>query len=122
MDALRDWDEDEEFTSKMWEEFVSNFISDLNPLNKLPVLKDIVGVLEGYDPSRMDEQALTNLVENGKQWVKIAQGDGNLYRTTYKTIQGLSQLTGIPISNYMRDIVAIWNDTIARAYPSIRIE
>jgi hypothetical protein len=54
--------------------------------------------------------------------MKVAEGEGNVYSATYKTLQGLSQLTGLPVSNMVRDVVAMWNSTIGEIYPSLKIE
>jgi hypothetical protein len=57
-----------------------------------------------------------------RQWMKVVEGEGNVYKATYKTLQGMSQLTGLPVSNMMRDVVAMWNTTIGEMYPHLKIE
>ena len=122
MDAVRDDDEDEEFDEKYNEHFLEALGDNLNPIVNLPIIKDIVSIAQGYSPSRFDEQSFVNLFSGIRQWTKVIEGDGNVYKATYKTLQGMSQLTGLPVSNMMRDTVAMWNATIGEMYPSLKIE
>lgn len=57
-DALRDTDDD-----PLWEKLLDafggwdgNLVSDLNPLNKLPVLREVFNALDGQDNGRMDTE------------------------------------------------------------------
>jgi len=121
-DALRDDDEEKEFDEKYLENLLEALGDNLNVFSTLPILKDIVSIAKGYSPSRFDEQSFTNLYQAYRQWVKVVEGDGNVYKASYKTLQGMSQLTGLPISNLVRDVVAMWNSTIGEVYPSLKIE
>jgi hypothetical protein len=122
VDAVRDDDEEKEFDEKYLENLLESLKDNVNLFANLPILKDIVSIAQGYSPSRFDEQSFVNLVSGYKKWVKVAEGEGNVYSATYKTLQGLSQLTGLPVSNMMRDVVAMWNSTIGEMYPHLKIE
>ena len=57
-DALRDTDDD-----PLWEKLLDafggwdgNLVSDLNPLNKLPVLREVFNAIDGRDNGRMDTE------------------------------------------------------------------
>jgi len=122
VDAVRDDDEDEEFDEKYLQHFLESLGDSLNFFTSLPIVKDIVSIAQGYSPSRFDEQSFVNLFSGMRQWMKVAEGDGNVYKATYKTLQGMSQLTGLPVSNAMRDVVAMWNSTIGEMYTHLKIE
>lgn len=122
VDAVRDDDEDEKFGEKYIEHLLEALGDNINPIANLPIFKDIISIAQGYSPSRFDEQSFVNLFSGIKQWMKVVEGDGNVYKATYKTLQGLSQLTGLPVSNMMRDVVAMWNSTIGEMYPNLKIE
>lgn len=60
-DALRD-DDDDTLWEKLWNAFGGlhgNLASDLNPLNKLPYMRDVFSALDGYDNGRMDTEGKT---------------------------------------------------------------
>ena len=120
MGKYRDWDEEsDEMLENMWKEFLMN----LNPLGNLPLARDIVSKLQGYNVERMDMASFTSLDNARKSWEKVVKGEKDLdYKTIYRTMQALSQFTGIPISSLMRDGAALWNDTIGQVYPSLHIE
>lgn len=127
LDALRDDDDYENLLEKYAEAFSDNFLADLNPLNKLPVIKDVLSFFDGYDNSRMDTEWAKTLVDVYQIWsetVKLATGKlekptkitnyGNmtLYGKLYKSMKAISQLSGLPVSNASRDIAMIWNNTL----------
>ena len=122
-DALRDdEEEDEKFLEKYIKNFWKNFRDGMNPIGTLPLLKDLKSIAEGYSPTRFDEQSFVNLASAWKKWIKVFEGEGNVYQASYKTLQGLSQLSGLPMANAVRDVVAMWNSTIGEAYPSLKIK
>lgn len=127
MDAWRDDDEYEKFYEKFLEHVGENFVEDMNPLTKLPIVKDAISYLQGYDNSRMDTEGVKNLVDALNIWaetIKLAFGwqseptsvtyNGNmtLYGKLYKTLKAVSQLSGIPFSNASREVASIWNNTL----------
>ena len=125
-DAFRD-DEDEPFGEKFINGIWGGFITNMNPLNKIPVASDIMGLIEaklgiGYFSSdRLDTQYLTTLSNAYDAWVDIIKkgedAENTLYYAIYNTTKAASQLTGLPISNAMREVVSLWNNT-AGAYDS----
>ena len=122
IDAVRDDDDDEEMDEKYMEAFWENIADNMNPLGMLPILKDIKSAFEGFSPTRFDEQSFTTLYQAYRKWLKVFEGDGNVYKATYKTLQGVSQLSGLPIGNAVRDVVAMWNTTVGSVYPSLKVK
>lgn len=133
-DAWRDPGDDKD-TQKLLNAFRDNLGSDLNPLNKLPGLRDIFSIFEGYDTNRTDMAAVANLrkaIAIWKETIQLADGTideatdttyhGNMtiYGKVYKTAQALSQLSGLPVSATMREAQALWNNTVGRWVPGLK--
>lgn len=107
----------------------SNLFMDVDILSKLPILKDFMSMISGYENDRMDTEWIKNLVDAYRIWdetIKLETGEldgptdvtynGNmtLYGKIYKTLKAVSQATGLPISAASREVVTLWN-TIAGA-------
>lgn len=145
VDACRDDDE----YAKWWEKYLSaligakykdgkfsgvdplesNLFMDVDILSKLPILKDFMSMISGYENDRMDTEWIKNLIDAYRIWdetIKLETGEldeptdvtynGNmtLYGKIYKTLKAVSQATGLPISAASREVVTLWN-TIAGA-------
>ena len=110
MDGLRDDDEYETFLEKFWEHFGENFWQDMNPLTKLPFVKDVLSYLDGYDNTRLDTEWAANLVKSLELW-QDKKGGSTLYGNLYNSLKAVSQITGLPISNMLREVATIWNNT-----------
>lgn len=130
-DAFRD-DDDEEFVDKFIENTAQNAVSDLNPLNKIPIISDVAKLIEdklgvGYFSSnRLDTQYLTTISNAYDAWAEIItkgldDSSKNLYYAIYNTTKALSQVTGLPISNAMREVVTVWNNTVGAADSTLKI-
>ena len=119
--AFRDTGDDEWF-EKWLESFTGDLLSTLNPLSIIPFVKDIFTLLDGYDVDRMDMSAISGLIKFGQQMVVSAQNgtlDTSLnLQSVYKLTRYLSQLTGVPVYNVLREvdtIVDIFGEPIFRA-------
>lgn len=116
-DAFRDDKEEDEdgrargFGRKWLEAFAANAIDGLNPLNLIPGAKDVMSMLDGYDPSRMDLQALSKLMSAAEGLILYLRGESryNAYKITYDITQALSSLTGLPVGNLMRTLNSLYN-------------
>ena len=119
--AFRDTGDDE-WREKWLESFVGDLFSSLNPVSIIPFVKDILTMLDGYDVERMDMSAISGIIKFGQQMVTSAQKgelDTSLsLQNVYKLTRYLSQLTGIPVYNVLREvdtIVDIFGEPIFRA-------
>lgn len=107
----------------------SNLFMDVDILSKLPILKDFMSMISGYENDRMDTEWIKNLIDAYRIWdetIRLETGDldeptdvtynGNmtLYGKIYKTLKAVSQATGLPISAASREVVTLWN-TVAGA-------
>ena len=152
-DAFRDPDDDP-FFQKFWTAFWGekpesfrdavlgivlgtngNLAGNLNPLGKIPLLKDALSALSGENVSRMDMEALTNTYKALAIWdetIRLENGSldkatkttyyGNMttYGKLYQTSKALSQLSGLPVSSTMREAVTAWNNTVGAAWPNLK--
>lgn len=136
-DALRDTDDD-----PLWEKLLDafggwdgNLVSDLNPLNKLPVLREVFNAIDGRDNGRMDtevwaafKKAYDILMESyrlatGKQEKATATtyyGNMTTYGKVYQTFRAVSMLSGLPISATSRELVTAWNNIFGRVWPGLK--
>lgn len=119
--AFRDTGDDD-WLEKWLESFTGDLLSTLNPVSIIPFVKDIFTLLDGYDVERMDMSAISGLIKFGQQMVVSAQNgtlDTSLnLQSVYKLTRYLSQLTGVPVYNVLREvdtIVDIFGEPIFRA-------
>ena len=153
-DALRDTDDDK-YLDKVWKAFGGerpetvkdqligaifglngNLAGNINPIGKLPFLRDVVSIFGGYDNGRMDTEAIANLKKAIDIWdeaIRLQTGEldkatkttyyGNMttYGMIYPTAQALSQLSGLPASNSVRVVSTVWNNTFGLAFPQMKL-
>lgn len=136
-DALRD-DDDDTLWEKLWSAFGGlhgNLASDLNPLNKLPYMRDVFSALDGYDNGRMDTEGLANakkaydiLMESyrlatgqqDKATSTTYYGNMTTYGKVYQTFRAVSMLSGLPLSAATREVITAWNDTVGSVWPGMK--
>lgn len=113
-DMLRDDDKTKTLIEKYLAALKANMVDNANPLALIPVVKDILSLLEGYDVSRLDLQAADKLINTGRIWIKQLSAETgekpytNWYMA-YQTAQALSSVTGIPAGNLMRTVSSVAN-------------
>jgi hypothetical protein len=121
-DAFRDDDEDENFGEKFVDALLPNLVSNVIPFNKLPIIADISDAVQSlitgekyYTTEIMSSQWLTQAVYAINAWKSVLSGKNTpttVYDALFKSIKAISFMTGLPISNVMRDLVALWNNII----------
>lgn len=136
-DALRDTDDD-----PLWEKLLDafggwdgNLVSDLNPFNKLPVLREVFNAIDGRDNGRMDTEVWAAfkktydiLMESyrlatGKQEKATATtyyGNMTTYGKVYQTFRAVSMLSGLPLSAATREVITAWNNTVGSVWPGMK--
>ena len=139
-DAFRDDDDYQTFFQKWFEAFWGkdgNLLSDMNILGKIPGIKDIISIATGWGNDRMDTAWMENMVKAYQAWaetVRLATGkqekptdatyNGKMttYGKIYKTMQGMSQLMGLPVSAAMREAKVMWNNSVGAVYPAMKLK
>ena len=109
-DVLRD-DEKTNYIESFREHFTENALDNLNPLNLLPIAKEITSAIQGYDATAYTIDAIYTAVDSFNALLKIAQGKSNktTWGNTYQIAKATSQLTGVPVANVMREFKTIYN-------------
>lgn len=122
-EALRD-DDDEEFWKKFIEALPGNFFQNMDLIGKLPVLKELANMVQGYSNDSLAFKGVTDTYDAVRIWeetYKLAVGEldkatkvtsyGKMtpWGKIYKSLQAMSELSGIPGANMLRDVIAMWN-------------
>ena len=141
MDAFRDDDEYETLPEKYWEAFKENLIDELMPFNKIPIMsdayeivKELVGVVTDYFweyeiYGNAPETITGQLTDKGVKVVEILcqklSGEDTGY-TWYALVRNLLQvasgLTGLPMANFVREVVTFWNNTAGGLVPGLKVK
>lgn len=113
-DFIRDDDETEDIGDIIKTYFKKVFGNYASDLVMLPWLRDAQGIiLDGFDPSRPDEEIFNDLATLFNMAKRKAEGkDVSEYRVVYNVTKFISHLTGIPLSNVVRGAKSIINKTI----------
>lgn len=119
--AYRDDDDEEEDLKEYVISFLESFGSNMGISTKIPYVKDLISILQGFTSSRTDTQWMQNLTYAFKDWMKIFSGKGNVYKAVHRTMSTASQLSGIALGNAMRDLASFWNLTIGNIFPSLKL-
>ena len=104
--ALRDDDEDESYVEKYMQALGGTILNDINPLSMLPIFRDVVSILDGWEVERTDMaivQDLYNAItalssENKTTWRKIEDLTG-----------AVGALAGVPAKNLLRTVREFYN-------------
>ena len=114
IDAMRDDDDYKTYIEKLLAKFKSNAIENLIPTSLMPYISDVVEYAIYGKTDRPDMQLFTKVIDLGKQ-IKSTVDSYNYYKL-HKTLKSglstISSLTGLPMSNVVRDLVAIWNTVV----------
>jgi len=108
IDAVRD-DDDKELWEKYLDGIAANLTDNWNPLNMIPLVKDIVSIFSGYSVNRIDMQGFQYLQYAMQELDKYKNGKSKLtpVGVMYKFAKPISYFTGIPVYNLVRDTGAV---------------
>ena len=118
---FRDYEEDdEEFFEDFWKDAFKRVADELNLLNKLPYTKQIMDGIEAWNKAysnnnKMDEAFIQDIGKSYKAISKAIDNEEISYNTVYTVLNALSDVTGLPFSNALREVKSVWNNTIGRA-------
>lgn len=112
--AMRDDDEEKDYWQKYTEAFGGNFVDNINPISMIPLGKDIVSIIQGYEPSRMELQGYTDLWAMIQKVSKLRTGESK--ETSAKVVADVAgtvgNLLGLPVKNVIRDADALLTTAI----------
>lgn len=108
-DAWRDKDRDKELTEKFTDAYVSNLVGNFIITDYIPVIKDLVSIVQGYTVDRSDLEGFSDVVNALGQMGKAMAGESS--RSTAAAALELAckagDLLGLPVSNIKRDAAGI---------------
>ena len=127
MGALRHWDEGDkpfaedllqryfgDYKDKNWidtiiEAFIgSDLGGELNPLNSIPLARDLMEAIAGYDVERTDVSSVVAMVDAAKALAENLSGkaDKTTLAKRIVTMAGtIANLTGLPVSNITKELL-----------------
>lgn len=136
-DAPRDDDDYQTFSEKWLEAFNGNFIEELSPFGKIPIVSDFYeftkSMLEkvtdwdiyGYDQQSIFMQWADYSLKGVEILKKLVDGEKTNYTWyggIYKMLQALSGMTGLPFATITREVVSAWNMVVGRMAPLLKVK
>ena len=100
----------------------SNLWDNMDPLGRLPYLKDIKSLMQGFTVSRMDADTVGEFISAMQLFIRSAQGEGKktpLYAAKQLLTAG-SKIFGISLANAGRDVWAVAR-SIAQSSGNVRV-
>ena len=99
--AMRDDDDDtESFMERYMKQIGSSFHQELNPLNLLPVARDIMSMIKGRDIERPDMALINSTI---KAFKKALKADENQLEAWGDVVLSVINMLGVPLKNVLRD-------------------
>lgn len=114
-------DKDKDFGERYLEALWDSFVDNCNLINDIPMVKDIKSIFDGFDATRTDMEAATDMYNALTAWQKYLSGDpkSNVtpYKLLYKTATALADMTGIPVGTAVREIKSAYDMVTALQDP-----
>ena len=107
IDMLRGKDLDDDDEGEGWlEQFINNFITNINPFNMIPLVGDISDITKGYGTSFMPLEGIEAVWDSIEGWIKYHNGnsDTTVGELMKDTSSALGMITGLPIKNLLREL------------------
>ena len=123
IDAMRvgSDDKDKEFGERYLDALWDGFVDNCNLLNNIPMVKDIISIFDGYDATRTDMEAATDVYNAVVAWQKFLAQDQNSkvtpYKLIYKTANAIADATGIPVGTAVREVKSAYDIVTALQDP-----
>ena len=121
-DAMRDDDDYEEFEEKFSEAFGGNVVDNMNVAGMLPILKDVISLMQGYENNSMVTQAAEQFIDTKDAIIAWQEGKRPLYSVIYNAAKAAGSSSGVGIQNVMRDFVGLYNTFCADAWNQPKIQ
>ncbi|MGM9601999.1 MAG: hypothetical protein ACI3W5_10550 [Faecousia sp.] len=133
VDAMRDDDDYQTAVEKWIEHFWDNFSEVKEPWRLLPIVDQLYDIfLNNEIPDSMLWQPITQLRKAATSaadlWKMLHDKDPEAYSRytvwgkAYNIMQGLSSISGLPVSAAYRDLKAVWNASGALLWPDKKIK
>lgn len=123
IDAMRvgNDDKDKEFGERYLDALWDGFVDNINLLNNIPMVKDVISIFDGYDATRTDMEAATDMYNAVVAWQKFLTQNPNSnvtpYKLIYKTANAIADATGIPVGTAVREVKSAYDIVTALQDP-----
>ena len=123
IDAMRAGsdDKDKDFKERYLDALWDGFVDNCNLLNNIPMVKDVISIFDGYDATRTDMEATTDVYNAVVAWQKFLTQDANSnvtpYKLIYKTANAIADATGIPVGTAVREVKSAYDMVTALQDP-----
>lgn len=101
-------------------EFSKSNVFDAYNFLELPLISDVLSLLQGYTPDRVDLMAVQQLINTANGIAKMFNNPSA--KDVYKLLGSFSVISGLPFQNVAREVLALWNNTMGRLYPDLKIQ
>ena len=112
--ALRDDDEDETYGEKYVSTLAMEVADGFNPLGYLPVARDVVSLMQGYEVERTDMALIGNLID---QVNLITSSKRSVGDKIFGVSGAVSAFFGVPVTNLYRDAKGAINTVLNSTSP-----
>lgn len=112
--ALRDDDEDETYSEKYVSTLAMEVADGFNPLGYLPVARDVVSLMQGYEVERTDMALIGNLIEQVNMITSSKRSVGD---KIFGVSGAVSAFFGVPVTNLYRDAKGALNTVLNSTSP-----
>lgn len=114
-------DKDKDFKERYLDALWDGFVDNCNLLNNIPMVKDVISIFDGYDATRTDMEAATDVYNAVVAWQKFLTQDpnskGTPYKLIYKTANAIADATGIPVGTAVREVKTAYDIVTALQDP-----
>lgn len=121
-DALRDDDDYETFWEKFKAATGANFADNVNIFAMLPIIKDIISIMQGYENNSLITQAAEQFVDLKDTITAWQKGKRPIYSVIYNMLKVAGSSTGIGVQNATRDGVGLYNTFLADAWKTPKVQ
>ena len=122
IDASRDDDDYKTWFEKMLERFKKNALENIIPTSMMPYISDIAEYAIYGSEDRSDLAMYTKVIDTAKQIYALFDKEKysvkKLHKAFMSSLSMISSLSGLPMSNALRDAIAIWNTVVGEVIPA----
>ena len=115
-------EEEKKFGERWTEAFVDDFIGNVNPLNAVPLMRDVISMIQGYSAGNYALEPITRAGRAIKEIQKIMKGEntGGILTEINTLLKGDVIFLGGLIANFNRDVGATIDAAISVSPEEIR--
>lgn len=121
-------DDDKDRFEDIQQDILERTLEELDVLNKIPIVKEAMPYIRKFvlskfgmgkniylDNAQMNEEVFNTIYQALNGVYKILDGGEMNYKTFEKIFKAVSEATGLPISNVLKELKTIYNNTIGDA-------